>query len=351
MFGAGRRAELAGEVDRLGDARVPDRRRRGEGDGRRARRGARRPSSWRAGTRSSSTSRSSSPSGPGPRSTASGADVVVCVGGGSSTGLAKAIALTHGLPIVAVPTTYAGSEQTTIYGLTGGRHKQTGKDPVVLPRAVIYDPELTLGLPPRVTGPSSFNALAHGVEALYAPGRNPVTQRWRSRACGPSRRSLPRVMDAARRPRRAEPSCSTAPTCRAWRSARTSAGLHHKLSHVLGGTFDLVHADTHSVVLPHAVAFNAPALPDEMARLADALGVPGGDPAGALWDLAVASHVPTSLADLGLRRDDLAEAAERAAAEITDNPRPFTRRRPARPARAGVRRRADRITSSDKGEP
>jgi alcohol dehydrogenase class IV len=102
----------------------------------------------------------------------------------------------------------------------------------------------------------------------------------------------------------------------------TGTGLHHKLCHVLGGTFNLVHADTHSVILPHAVAFNRDALPDEMARLSDALGVPGGDPAGALWDLAVASHVPTSLADLGLIAGDLPEAARRAAAEITENPAP-----------------------------
>jgi alcohol dehydrogenase class IV len=115
----------------------------------------------------------------------------------------------------------------------------------------------------------------------------------------------------------------------------TGTGLHHKLCHVLGGTFNLVHADTHSVVLPHAVAFNAPALPAEMARLAEALGAPGGDPAGALWDLAVASHVPTSLADLGLTAADLPEAARRAAAEITVNPVPVDE-----PALAGILQRA-----------
>jgi alcohol dehydrogenase class IV len=103
----------------------------------------------------------------------------------------------------------------------------------------------------------------------------------------------------------------------------TGTGLHHKLCHVLGGTFNLVHADTHSVILPHAVAFNRAALPEEMERLADALGVPGGDPAGALWDLALASHVPTSLADLGLQESDLPEAASRAAQEITVNPAPI----------------------------
>jgi maleylacetate reductase len=250
-----------------------------------------------------------------------GADLLISVGGGSSTGLAKAVALETSLPVLAVPTTYAGSEMTPIYGLTGGRHKQTGKDLRVLPKIVIYDPELTLGLPTFVTGPSAFNALAHCVEALYAPGCNPVTSALALEGVRAIRRSLPRVM--------------AAPTDLAGRSdllygaylagvslGTTGTGLHHKLCHVLGGAFNLVHADTHSVVLPHAVAFNAPALPEEMARLAEALGVPGRDPAAALWDLAVASQVPTSLADLGLSADDLPEAARRAAAEITVNPVP-----------------------------
>ena len=249
------------------------------------------------------------------------ADVAVCVGGGSSTGLAKALALSHRLPIVAVPTTYAGSEMTPIYGLTGGRHKQTGKDLAVLPKVVIYDPELTVGLPPGVTGPSAFNALAHCVEALYAPGCNPVTSALALEGVRAIQRSLPAVMEA--------------PGDLAGRSdllygaylagvslGTTGTGLHHKLCHVLGGTFNLVHADTHSVILPHAVAFNREALPEEMGRLAEALDAPGEDPAGALWDLAVASHVPTSLADLGLREEDLPEAARRAAEEITANPAP-----------------------------
>jgi alcohol dehydrogenase class IV len=244
------------------------------------------------------------------------------VGGGSSTGLAKAIALTTGLPIVAVPTTYAGSEQTTIYGLTGGRHKQTGRDLVVLPKAVIYDPELTLGLPPNVTGPSACNALAHSVEAMWVKEANPVTTALSLEGVRAIAASLPRVM--------AEPGDLEARSQLLYGAylsgvalATTSAGLHHKITHVLGGTFNLVHADAHSVVLPHAVAYNAPVLPAEMARLADALGAPGEDPAGSLWDLATASNVPTSLAALGLQRDQLGEAASRAAAEITDNPRPI----------------------------
>ncbi len=260
------------------------------------------------------------------------ADVVVTVGGGSATGLAKAIALSHRLPIVAVPTTYAGSEQTPIYGLTGGRDKQTGKDPVVQPVSVVYDTELTLVLPPEVTGPSAFNALAHSVEGMYAEGHNPVTTALALEACRAIARSLPDVMER--------------PTDLAARGellygaylsgvvlGATSAGLHHKIAHVLGGTYDLVHADAHSVLLPHVVAFNATAVADEFARLADALGDPGDDPAVALWELAAASHVPTALADLksqhegvALGPDDLADVAERVAAEAPPNPRPVESR-------------------------
>ena len=256
-------------------------------------------------------------------------DAVVTIGGGSSTGLAKALALSHRVPILAVPTTYAGSEQTTIYGLTGGQHKQTGKDPIVLPRVVVYDPQLTLGLPPGVTGPSAFNALAHSVEALWAPGCNPITSALALEGVRAIARSLPQAM--------AQPDDMDARGDLLYGAAlsgmalgATAAGLHHKICHVLGGRFDLVHADAHSVILPHALAFNAPVLPTEMARLAEALGVPGHDPAGALWDLAVASNVPTRLADLEgrdglLQRDDLPGAADVAATEITVNPRPVTR--------------------------
>jgi maleylacetate reductase len=255
-------------------------------------------------------------------------DAIVSIGGGSSTGLAKALALSHRVPIVAVPTTYAGSEQTTIYGLTGGIHKQTGKDPIVQPRVVVYDPQLTLALPAAVTGASAFNALAHSVEALWAPGCNPITSALALEAVGAIARALPTVM--------ASPSDVDARGELLYGAAlsgmalgATAAGMHHKLCHVLGGRFDLVHADAHSVILPHALAFNAPALPDEMARLADALGRRGDDPAGSLWDLAVASRVPTRLADLSgrdgpLQRDQLPGAAAVAADEIAVNPRPVT---------------------------
>ncbi len=277
--------------------------------------------------------------------TAASVDGVVCVGGGSSTGLAKAIALSHRVPVVAVPTTYAGSEQTTIYGLTGDRHKQTGKDPVVLPRVAVYDPELTVGLPPAVTGPSAFNALAHSVEGLYAPGCNPITSAIALEGVRAIAASLPAVM--------ASPGDVEARGVLLYGAAlsgmalgATSAGLHHKICHVLGGRFNLVHADAHSVVLPHAIAFNAPALPDEMARLAEALGAAGQDPAGALWDLAVASHVPTRLADLHgadgpVGRDELDGVAETVAAEMAANPVTVTAEVAANPVTVtaeGVRR-------------
>ena len=256
------------------------------------------------------------------------ADVVVSVGGGSATGLAKAIALTHRLPIVAVPTTYAGSEQTPIYGLTGDRNKQTGRDPIVKPVSVVYDTELTLVLPPEVTGPSAFNALAHSVEGIYATGHNPVTTALALEAIGAIARALPIVM---RRPDDLDGRGEL--LYGAYLSGvvlgTTSAGLHHKLAHVLGGTYDLVHADAHSVLLPHVVAFNAPALPAEFGRLAGALGVADGDAAAALWELASASNVPTALAELksqheglALSRDDLAATAERVAADPPPNPRP-----------------------------
>ena len=252
------------------------------------------------------------------------ADLIVTIGGGSATGLAKAIALTHGLPIIAIPTTYAGSEQTTVYGITGDRHKQTGKSPVVLPKTVLYDPELTVGLPPHVTGPSAFNALAHSVEGLYAPGANPVISALAMQAVGAIHRALPKVMaDPTDIAGRADVLYGAYLSGMAL--GATATGFHHKICHVLGGTFNLVHADAHSVILPHAVRFNAPALPAEMAMLEHALHAEPGDAAGALWDLAVASHVPTSLVQLGLAFDDLGEAADRATAEIQINPRPFTR--------------------------
>ena len=262
------------------------------------------------------------------KATEAAVDLVICIGGGSSTGLAKAIALTHRIPILAVPTTYAGSEQTTIYGLTGERHKQTGKDLGVLPRTVVYDPALTVDLPSQISAASAFNALAHSVEALWATGNNPVTSAIALEGVRLIAHSLPIVV-VAPGDLAARGDLLLGAAFSGMALGATSAGLHHKICHVLGGMFNLIHADAHSVVLPHVLAFNAPALPSEMDRLAQALGVLPGDVAGALWDLAVASHVPIKLSDLAgtggpLQRGDLSLVADAAAAEVSTNPRPVT---------------------------
>jgi len=255
---------------------------------------------------------------------AQGSNLVLSIGGGSTTGLAKAIALSHGLPLVAVPTTYAGSEMTPIYGLTGDRHKQTGKSARVLPKTVVYDPLLTLALPAGVTGPSAFNSLAHCVEALYVPGNNPVTSAIALEGVRAISDALPRVMRA--------PSDVDARSDLLYGAmlggmalGQTGSGFHHRLCHILGGKFNLVHADAHSVILPHVVAFNAPALPREMSGLADALGMPGGDPATALWDLARDCGIPTDLKSLGLEPEGLDEVVEQILIEEKNNSVPLDR--------------------------
>jgi maleylacetate reductase len=324
IFGPGKRAEIATEVDRLGGERVfliADSGAHSFGDEVAAALGGRVGVRWGEAVQhvpEELAARARS------LATESNADLIVSIGGGSSTGLAKAIAASHNLPIIAIPTTYAGSEQTTIYGVTGDRHKEVGKNPAVLPKAVIYDAELTVGLPASVTGPSAFNALAHSVEALYAPGHNPVTTALAMDGVRAIHRSLPTVM-ATPSDLAARGELLYGAYLSGMALGATAAAFHHKICHVLGGAFNLVHADAHSVILPHAIAFLAPALPDEMARLGDALGAPGSDPAVALWDLASASKVPTNLQALGLQRTDLDDAARRAFADIPQTaPRPFT---------------------------
>jgi len=249
---------------------------------------------------------------------AAGADCLVAMGGGSATGLAKAVALEHGTPILAVPTTYAGSEVTPIYGLTGPEGKRTGRDQRVLPRTVVYDPALTIGLPPGVTGPSGMNALAHCAEALYAPGANPVTALLAAEGARRLAGGLPgAVADPGDLAARSEALLG------AWLAgaalAAAGVGVHHQLCHLLGGAYRLPHAELHAVVLPHAVRFVAPAARPQVARLAGALGVE--DAAGGLWDLARRLGAPASLAELGLPEAELDRAAEQAVARVVQAPR------------------------------
>jgi maleylacetate reductase len=245
-----------------------------------------------------------------------GADGCVAAGGGSTIGLGKAIALEHGLPVVAVPTTYAGSEMTPIWGLTENGRKRTGRDPAVLPRSVVYDPELTLTLPVALSVTSGFNAMAHAVEGLYAPDASPIISLMAREGAQALIEALPNV---AARP--TDLAARTRAQYGAWLCGAvlgaTTMSLHHKLCHVLGGTFDLPHAEVHTVVLPHVVAFNATA--------ALVLGaVLGPDPGGALWDLATKLGAPRSLAELGMPESGVAEVVRQAVASPYANPRPVT---------------------------
>jgi alcohol dehydrogenase class IV len=260
-----------------------------------------------------------------------GADCAVAIGGGSTTGLGKAIALDSGLPILAIPTTYAGSEVTAIYGLTEGGVKQTGRDPRVLPKTVIYDPELTLTLPLAMTVTSALNAIAHAAEGLYAPDGNPVVALMAEEGIRACAAALPRLqadpMDLAAR----SDALYGAWLCGTVLGAITM-GLHHKLCHTLGGSFNLPHAEVHSVILPHALAYNAAAAPQAMARIAKAVGGGvdaadrrDGDAARALQQLARRHGAPTSLAAIGMPADGLDRAADLAARTPYPNPRPLER--------------------------
>jgi maleylacetate reductase len=240
---------------------------------------------------------------------ADGVDGLISLGGGSATGLAKAIALDTGLPIIAVPTTYAGSELTPVYGMTGENRKRTGTDERVRPAVVIYDPELTLGLPYTITGPSAFNAMAHCFAALWSPRRDPLTSALAVDAIRTVVTSLPAIsVDSTDVSARA--GLQYAAFLAGTALGRAGTGLQHKICHELGGRLNLAHADTHAVILPHVVALNAPTGTDWVTRLEPVLG---GDPARGLWDLARRCGLSTGLANLGARREHLPAVAGAAA--------------------------------------
>jgi maleylacetate reductase len=251
------------------------------------------------------------------------ADVTVAVGGGSTIGLAKAIALELGLPVVAIPTTFSGSEMTPIWGLTEGGVKRTGRDLKVLPRVVIYDPALTLTLPPAVAGPSGMNAIAHCVEALYAENANPIVSLMAEEGIRAMATSLPTVVS-----RPGDPEAHATALYGAWLAGAclgsVGMALHHKLCHMLGGSFKLPHAETHTIILPYAAAYNFTAVPAAMQRISRALGG-RASPAAALFDLARNLRAPAALKEIGMSEDDLDRAAQLATQNPYYNPRPVTR--------------------------
>jgi alcohol dehydrogenase class IV len=249
------------------------------------------------------------------------ADCCVAIGGGSTIGLGKAIALTSGMPVLAVPTTYSGSEMTPIQGFTEGGLKRTQRDPRMLPKTVIYDPGLTLGLPPATSAASGMNAIAHCVEALYAKEANPIISIMAEEGIRALAASLPII---ASNPRDAEARGEA--LYGAWLAGvalgAVGMALHHKLCHTLGGTWNLPHAETHAIVLPHAARYNRDAAPEAMARVARALGAQDA-PTG-LYDLEVKLGLKMKLADLGMREADLERAARIASESPYPNPAPVT---------------------------
>ncbi|HET6212660.1 MAG TPA: maleylacetate reductase [Micromonosporaceae bacterium] len=244
------------------------------------------------------------------RAVEAGADVVVSLGGGSATGLAKAVAVAIGAPIVAVPTTYAGSEVTPVYGITGA-HKVTRSDPRAVPRVVVYDPELTRSLPRRTTATSGLNALAHCVSAVQRPDANPVGELFAEAGVRRLAGALPRCAEAPDDlDARGEALFGAYLAGAAF--AIAGAGLHHRLCHVLGGDYGLVHAEVHAALLPYTVDGG------RGGRIATLLGAESAPTA--LYDLAVRLGAPTSLAAIGLPVEALDVAATRCAVEPVDRP-------------------------------
>ncbi len=261
-----------------------------------------------------------------------GADTVLTVGGGSATGFGKAVVRCLGLRQIAVPTTYAGSEMTAIWGLSDGGHKQVGVDARVKPALVVYDPELTLTLPPHIAGPSGMNALAHSIEGLYGPGANPFLGFMALESIRVLHRELPAVMA-----RPGDIGARTAALYGAYLAGVVLAGggtaLHHKTCHVLGGLFNLDHGGMNAVVLPHALAYNAPAIAEIIEDVAAVLEVAAPEVPAAFFDLAGAIGAPRSLRALGMPAGGLDEATRRVVTEAAANVRP--------PEEGGIRRMLD----------
>jgi maleylacetate reductase len=249
-----------------------------------------------------------------------GADCMVAIGGGSTIGLGKAVALEAPIPIIAIPTTYAGSEMTPIYGITENGLKKTGKDVRVLPRSVVYDPDLTMTLPLAMSLVSGMNAIAHAAEGLYAQDGNPVMSLMAQEGIRALAQGMPAVaINPDDKGARAD--CLYGAWLCGTVLGNVGMALHHKLCHTLGGSFNLPHAETHTVVLPHALAYNSAAAPEAMARIAEAIGAKNA-PIG-LHQLAKRLGMPTALRDLGLKEADLDRACEIALSNPYWNPRPI----------------------------
>lgn len=252
------------------------------------------------------------------------ADCIVTVGGGSSIGLGKAIVLDCDIPLLCIVTTYSGSEMTSGCGMVENGRKVMHKSPRMLPCTVIYDAELTLDLPPAIAGPSGINAVAHAVEALYCADRNPMKSLISLDGIRAMARALPAIADkpddlAARG------EALYGAWCCGIAAGSGARALHHKLAHVVGGSFDMPHAETHTILLPHAMAYNAAVAPEAMEAIADALGASGENAAQALFDLSGRIGAPRALRDIGMPEDGLDRAADETLINPYPNPRELDR--------------------------
>jgi alcohol dehydrogenase class IV len=247
-------------------------------------------------------------------------DGVIAVGGGSAIGLSKAIALRTDLKQIVAPTTYAGSEMTPLLGETQDGKKTTQRSPKVLPEAVIYDVDLTLSLPGQASVTSGFNAIAHAVEALYARNANLLLLAASEECVRVMAAALPRIL-LDPRDLEARSEAQEAGWLGGWLLGRAGAALHHRLCHLLGGAFDLPHAETHTVMLPHVLAYNLKAAPEAAERLQEALDT--DHPPGVLYDLAQSLGAPSGLKDIGMPKEGIDRVLEAAMAWQGYNPRPL----------------------------
>ncbi len=250
-----------------------------------------------------------------------GADLLIAPGGGSTIGLAKGIVLERPMPILAIPTTYAGSEMTHIWGISKDGRKTTGRDPIVKPSTVIYDPALITSLPVSMSITSGVNAIAHAVEALYAENRNPISSMMAEESVKHLAEGLPLVAQ--------DPSSLEARTKTfygSWLAAtvldQVGMALHHKLCHTLGGSFGMPHAEVHTVILPYAIAYNQSYAPEMVAAMARALNCNPADIAGTVQDISRQNGGPISLKELDFKQENLEKAANIAVQNPYYNPRP-----------------------------
>ena len=255
---------------------------------------------------------------------ATGADAVLSIGGGSATGLAKIVARDTGLPIVAIPTTFAGSEATNVWGITEGERKTTGVDDSVLPKVVVYDANLMATMPTGMTMSSALNAVAHAIDGFWAPRADPINRALGTEGLTALFSGL-RLLHAQANSRDAREQTLYGAYLAAVAFASAGSGLHHKICHTLGGTFNLPHAETHSVLIGYVTAFNSPSAPDAAARVVAALGT-GGSAGGGLYTLRQDIGSPASLEELGFSEQDIPLAAELILPTVPpSNPREVTK--------------------------